>query len=50
VADNGDDALSVDNNRASRMKLSIADIDHGGMRDREGLRRRAEAGRQEQRA
>ena len=48
MADNGSNAVSVDDNRASRMKLPIADIDDGGVRDRECLHRRAEAGKTEE--
>ena len=44
--DHGSDSASLDNNRASGMKSSIADIDDGSVRDREGLRRRAESGKQ----
>jgi hypothetical protein len=44
--DHGSDSASLDNNRTSGMKSSIADIDDGGVRDRECLRRRAESGKQ----
>ena len=47
--DDRNDAVSFDDHRIFRVELSVTDIDHGGVGDRECLRRRAGTGKQEKR-
>ena len=47
--DDGNDAVSFDDYCTFRVELPVTDIDHGGVGDRECLRKRAGTGNQEKR-